>query len=738
MHRPLIWFSTAFSAGCGAVLLFDVSVPLAVAAVLLAAACAVGTWQPRLLPVCVLAAGVMCGMCYTAAYHRVVSDPVAELAGKRVRLTVTATDFATRYEENQRVEVRVNGEDTGSRNFRTLLYLPLTESDIQPGDTITGKTEFYIPDKREGFDRAGYSRSRGYAVLASIDGEISTEAPARRPVSYYPRQLARSLRGIFQTFGTERQAAFWSALTTGDRSGLTTADTDHLRKAGLSHVIALSGMHVGFLVSLLLFVFGKRIGTALGIPTLIAFFLMVGWSPSVVRACIMYGILLASFWLRQQADSVNSLFAALLVILIILPDALTSVSLQLSFASTLGILCFAARIQAVLALPKKIPKLLLRVYQMAVGCIACTICSMIFTAPILLYHFGYLSAFSVLSNVMALWAVSLVFPLLVVGGLLGFVWPSAAACLLTPAAFLTDWIYWVSDWTAGLPYGVLYCENTADLAWTIVLCLLAAVLLRKAHKRVVLAALPLLVVIVVGTSVWRGANGYNDLRIAVLPEGSGQAIVVSCGEQAALIDCSGSGYHNAAEDVAAYLDWWGIESLDLMILTSVDMGHARNACELLDTVPVGHVIVPAVNRENKEPYAAVMRALEAHSVRYEKLSPDRETAVGEASLGLSVLGGVERKLAVRIASEDQDILIVHAFTQNMLLELTDKTPLRCKTLVVSGGFSDSTEKMTELLGRLSPERIVLENGWTSGTEYNGIPILNPHEIGEIDWKTVRD
>ncbi len=740
MHRPLIWFSAAFAVGCG-LALFGASVPLIAAVLVLAASIVVGKLVSPALPACVLLAGLSCGLTYTNAYHSYITDPVSELEGLSQRMTVTATNYAVQYENNQRIEVRVDGADVGLKTgFRTLVYLPLTEEEIKPGDKITGKFEFYISGLREGFDREGYYRSQGYFVLASVNKEtkITVTPPEHRPLSYYPKLLAQNLRSVFAQYGTERQAAFWNALATGDKSNLTTADRDHLRKAGLSHVIALSGLHVGFLISLLLFVFGRKLGTALGIPALIAFYLMVGWSPSVVRACIMYGILLLGFWVRRQSDSMNSLFAALLLILVMLPDSLTSVSLQLSFAATFGILCFASRIQRLLALPKRVPKPIKRLYRVLSGTAACTVSSTVITAPILLYHFGYLSVFSVLSNLLALWAVSLVFPLLFIGGIAGLFVPAAAAVLLTPAGWLTDYILWVSDRTAEFPYGLLYCENHTDFAFAIALSAIAALLLWKGSRRVLAAGVPMLVLAVVGISVWRGTAAQNDLRISVLPEGSGQAIVVCCGEQAALIDCSGSGYHNAAEDVAAYLDWYGIDSLDLVILTSVDLGHARNVCELLCEIPVERVILPQINRENKEPYPEVIQTLEALHISYEKLAPGTESAIGDTSLGLSVLGTIERKLVVRIQSEDQDIVTVHALTQNMLLELTDQTPLNCDTLLVSGGFSENTEKMEELLRRIAPAQIVLESGWESGTDYCGIPIVNPYYTGQIDWKTERD
>lgn len=740
IKRPLIWFSIAFAIGC-AFALFSLIIPFTVLAVIITAAILGGKFVPKLLPVCILTAGIACGIGYTTIYHTWITEPIADLAGMSKRMDVTAIGYAAQYDDSQRIAVRVNGKEAGCRiNFRTLVYLPLTEQEIQPGDIITGKLEFYISGIREGFDKESYYRSQGYPVLASVNNEssIQIKTPEHRPFSYYPKRFAYELRSVFMKNGSERQFAFWSALTTGDRSSLTTTDTDHLRRAGLSHIIALSGLHVGFLISFLLFVFGKRVGTAAGIPILIAFYLMVGWSPSVVRACIMYGILLLSFWLRQQSDSLNSLFVALIVILIFLPDALMSVSLQLSFTSTLGILCFATRAQNLLALPKNIPFIFKRVYQTLLGSAICSICSTAVTAPILIYHFGYLSVFSIFSNLLALWAVSLLFPVLAIGGIAGMISAPAAAYILIPAKWLTNYLYWVSDTIANIPYGVLYYENKIDLCVAVILSIITVLLLWKAGKRMLITALPALVVVLIGISVWRGVSDENDLNISILPEGSGQAIVVCCDRKAVLIDCSGSGYHNAAQDVAQYLDWHGIDGLDCMILTSVDKTHARNACELLHTVSVNQVIMPEKIYEDREPYPALIQAIEQLGVPYERTAPKEETQITDSTFGLSILGTAERKLAVRIQSEDQNILIVHALTQNMLLELTEQVKLSCDTLIVSGGFSKDSDKMQEILNRIAPKQIVLESGWKSGSDYNTIPILNPYYIGQIDWKTIRD
>lgn len=740
MKRPLIWFSAAFAAGV-ALALRSFSLPWVLALTLLAGCFLFGWKWSAFRPACVLVAGVLSGLCYTQAYHAVIQAPCAALDGTSKSMIVEVTDFPKQYDTGQRVEIRVIGSRIGCPlNFRTLAYLPKTEQDIKPGDELTATFDFYIPNQTQGFDRASYYRSQGYAILAHVNEEFGmiVTAPNHRPLRYYPKAFAQTLRAVYMQHGTERQAAFWRALTTGDRTALTTTDTDHLRRAGLSHVIALSGLHVGFLISMLLLLLGRKIGTYLGIPVLLAFYLMVGWSPSVVRACVMYGLILLAFALRKEYDSVNALFFALLLILLVLPDALLSVSLQLSFASTLGILCFAWKYQHIFSVPKRMPRRLKNVYRGVMGSLGCSVSSAALTTPFLLYHFGYLSVFSIFSNLLALWAISLLFPLLFLGGILGIASAPLAGIVLTPAAWLTNYVYQISDFFAAIPFGVLYCENTVDFLLSVLVSILMILMLWLANKRVLAICTPMITAVLIGVSLSRSNAAWDDWTVTVLSEGNGQAILVSCGDELALIDCSATGYHDAVEDIKQYMDWNNQQNIDLFILTSVDKSAARNASELLQEVPVDMVILPEENREKNAVYPKFMKTLREQNIPYDKTAPQNELQVGDPVLGLSVLGRTERKLVVRMQSEQQNIVTVRALTQKMLLELTEQYPLSCDTLLVAGSFTENADKMHEILQRICPNQLVIENGWNSKESYDGIPASNPYVSGTIIWKTVRE
>ena len=154
----------------------------------------------------------------------------------------------------------------------------------------------------------------------------------------------------------EKIAAVWDdpsvrgfllAELTGDKSELPEGDAVAMQETGLAHLFAVSGLHCGFLVTLLSLLVPsgrRRTLCAVTIPVLLFYMVMAGLSPSVVRACIMQIFLLIAPLFRRSSDGLTSLAAALAVILLENPFAAGSVSLQLSFAAALGMVLLAPRL----------------------------------------------------------------------------------------------------------------------------------------------------------------------------------------------------------------------------------------------------------------------------------------------------------------------------------------------------------------------------------------------------------
>lgn len=726
MRRPLIWISGFFAIGTALELILGLHVALLIA---LAVLCAVGLLLSRLLSqksiLILCLAALLIGSGYASLRDVLFVQPQTALDGTTYEVTAVATDYATVYGDQQRVPVRISGTDCDQQfSVKTLLTLPTRSQEIKPGDTITAHVSLYTPTASGTFDRSAYYRSLGYCLLAYAKESypIFLKQADRIPVLSYPKVLQHAVSVRLDEIFSERNAAFLSALLVGDRNKLTQLDNNHLRKSGLAHVIAVSGLHVGFLLAFLIFVFGRRIGSLLGIPILFLFLLVVGCSPSVLRACIMYSMVLLAFGMKREADSVNSLFLALLICLLWQPAALLSVSLQLSFASTLGILFFAGRIQNALILKsKKLPHQLKQLIAVLAASVSCSLASLLLTWPILLYHFRYLSVFAPIANLLALWAVTLLFPSAILICIVSLVSGSAAAVISLPVSALCSYVWWVADQTADCSGGVLHLARVPDVLFLGGMMILWIIFLQVGTRRQIAVSIPILLICLIGYGKWDVIRTEDLWRMTCLSVGDSQAIVILQGDHAALIDCGKEDDWNAADAVCEYLDWWGYDQIETLILTALDSGHAGGATSLADRIPVDMVYLPNASGEQTE---TIRERFAQNSVTID--DTERLTAIGNDSLRLSAVS-IDTCLAVRLTPAAETIWIAHSLMPRQLEYLETKQPIHPTTIVLSESYiSDDMDWIAE---RIAPEQIILESGWKTAEELQGIPIVSVKQSG---------
>ncbi len=153
-----------------------------------------------------------------------------------------------------------------------------------------------------------------------------------------------------------------TALVTGDRSGISPALREQFNRLGIGHLLAISGLHVGIIAAVSFWGFNlvcRRVGFLLNaglacraaalltIVPVVAYGLIAGMSPSTQRAVIMVAVYLFTILLEREQDSINTLAAAALIIIVVHPPALFSVSFQLSFTAVFAIIyglgCLPAR-----------------------------------------------------------------------------------------------------------------------------------------------------------------------------------------------------------------------------------------------------------------------------------------------------------------------------------------------------------------------------------------------------------
>lgn len=232
---------------------------------------------------------------------------------------------------------------------------------------------------RQGIDYRGYLTEWKIQNSRAPDYSVRNEAARLRKTI---------LRPLERDLPRENIRNFIGAITLGERSTLSEDLREDFSDTGLSHILAVSGLHTGILFLLLTFLFrpltwirGQRLSFLLIIGCLWGYALIAGWSASVIRAVMMLTILLGARLLYEKNDSINTLCAVAFGMLFLRPDYLFEPGFQLSFSAFLSILLFYAPIRK--GLDTKY-RFLNRISDL----ITVTMAAQILTLPITIYYFN--------------------------------------------------------------------------------------------------------------------------------------------------------------------------------------------------------------------------------------------------------------------------------------------------------------------------------------------------------------
>ncbi|HTN68809.1 MAG TPA: ComEC/Rec2 family competence protein [Dysgonamonadaceae bacterium] len=301
-------------------------------------------------------------------------------------------------------------------NKKVLLYFE-TENRVQqlkPGDQILVKTAIN-PIKNLGnpdnFDYKRYMEIKGFSGTAYVSstGWINTEERSRSLKTEALRTRAKIL-DIYKTFDLNHdEYAFLSAITLGYKADLSNELKEAFRATGTSHVLAVSGLHVGivYIIILSLFSFlGKRRKRFIVKQILVLLFLwgyvfITGMPVSVIRAAFMLSFFSIGTLFHKKAFTYNTLASVAFFILLVNPLYLFDLGFQLSFASVFSILFFQPKISKLYT-----PKLKITNYAWALFTVSTAAQLGVF--PLALYYFGTFPTYFFATNLFVLPFIGLI------------------------------------------------------------------------------------------------------------------------------------------------------------------------------------------------------------------------------------------------------------------------------------------------------------------------------------------
>lgn len=537
-------------------------------------------------------------ICSTASFGMYVArmafdvNECLAVAGKTTEIEACVTDMPSSNTSGYSYTVKVISTEDKSLpdDFNITLYTA-DELEAEGYEIFRCSVEFSELNKE--------NRIYNYADGIYLTGETVTEVvPTGKyhgTVGRFFLNIREKLIGYFsETFDSD-VSGIVSGIVTGYREGMSEKDNDNFRSCGVSHIVAVSGLHVSVISAAILFLLTKlglyrRTASIISIIGVFFFVAVIGFPLSAVRAGIMFAVFAIAFALLQEYHAVTSLAAAVLTIVIIEPFAAVSPGFLLSVCATFGILTMGTRLNELMceSLPEN--RILAAPLRFVYGTLSLTVASNIFVLPLSYIFFGYISVVSPISNIVAIPLAEVCFITAIFAGVFSFVpWLSFVS---TPLAYISGisakGLSAFCDALSNMTDATVDISSSFFGIWIVItLVLLAFAYLLGGERLKILVASLLSITILVTGSVLIYNRDKNSVEIVAVDTEVGCSVLIVSEKSAVIIGAPSSGY-----EISSALYSKGIERVEAIILPTLIKSCASGADEIILSQNVSSIYMP--------------------------------------------------------------------------------------------------------------------------------------------------
>jgi competence protein ComEC len=626
---------------------------------------------------------------------------------------------------------------------RVSVYKPHTP--FKAGDRVRfNKIRLKIPRnfKNPGrFDYHLYLKSKGIDVTGNISKPETMEQLGqfdlpfwRSNVDELRSRLVISLEKLFPG----KEGALLKAMVLGMKDSLPPEVRENYIATGLAHLMAVSGLHIGFVAAASYFILWpiiffllhrykpdsasaghtRKITAILCLIPVLFYMVVVGPKVSSLRAGIMVSALLIAVLCDRQSSLFNVYLTAGFIILLWKPESVLDAGFQLSFLAVGGILLVFFQLSKInddpvarMGEPSWSQKLMRGYssspdaqesfwqslkFRLEKMCIAGALVSVSVTAvtlPVLIYQFNRVSLVGVFLNILMVPLASLLIPTVLLMTLVGTVSITLASIPIWPVLGLTQLFLWIPDVFARLSFSSLYVPTPPFLWLIFYFSMLFSGLLilqtRAQYKEVGGLLKKYFIFSTLSTLIlfsWPRVFQFSGdkLAITVLDVGQGESLFIEFPNGQTLMMDGGGFYKNRLDVgkrvVAPYLWKRGIRNIDYMIATHSDNDHIRGLYSLLDLFPVNHFLTLGENRVGKR------------LQRLQKKAREKGVAFTPLEIGKSIRIGEVQLIPLHPGSESNPSTTLNRRIDNDL-SLVLRLEYRDFSMLFTGDISEKIEKV---------------------------------------------
>lgn len=603
-----------------------------------------------------------------------------------------------RYYNKYIVEAKYN-----NKNLKLYIY---TKKDIELnyGDKIAFSGTYTRPEKQRNYKGFDYSQ---YIKQLKVYGTIRCEKiqfiknNQGNGIFKISNQILERIVSRTKKVLNEETASILLGLILGNKTDIDEQTQDDFRNASMSHILAISGMHVAYILLGINFIFknlfGKKNTEIISIFILIFYMFITSFSPSIVRAGIMGIILIFSKLIYRKNDIYNTISISLFLILIYNPFLIQNLGLQLSYGGVIGIVIFNRHILNILKninvknkiykykIRPKIDRYLDKIKEI----ISVSISVQLFILPLITLYLNTFCPYFLISNLIlsfvigpvVIWcfifiililvniSIAKIFsPLIQIGiTILKLIsnigkLPFSKIYVATPTIFLIS-IYYLFLFVLFLCYNIYSIKNPSKTQIRVKnLIALMKINLRKNGKKVRL----IIIIIILSFSVIYCIP--KNLKIYFIDVGQGDSsLIITPQRKNILID--GGGSSNSDFDVGKstlipYILDRGFTKIDIVIISHFDQDHVGAILTLLQELRVGRVYI-SKQAENSENYEKFLKIISEKNIKVYEVMAGNKIHI-EKNLYLDILWPTENLISTNALNNNAMVFNLHYKKFSML------------------------------------------------------------------------
>ncbi len=509
---------------------------------------------------------------------------------------------------------------------------------VKAGDTVKIKgilEDFESPGNPGGFMSKNYYLTKKIYSKTNTEN-IAVEKTRRQDLfiisSFFREQQLQKLYRIFP----KQQAEIMGKMLLG--INIENESKDLYKIAGISHVLAISGMHISILAALLLFVFkrvfpSQKAAVTFVIILLIIYVLFTGAAASAVRAAFMYIVFLSTVYINENYDGISALLFSNTVLLMYNPFLVYDIGFLLSYSAAGGIIVLNPLLKKIIE-----QKVFSNnaAFKSLSSSFSITIAASIATLPVLLVFFYKIPTYGLLVNLLIVPVISIVFCFSVIALLVINISLKSAFFISGISFYSLSYIELCCKIAEALPFSYIVTGRPpSTVIWGMIIALFAKInqerliiSLAKYFKPIVIRKninifILITIIMAISSASIERIIHWEELKITFLDVGQGDAAVIGHRDEIILIDGGGNKKNdfykqenqgsafdtskNTGEYVLLpFLEIQGISKIDTVFISHSDFDHICGIIEIIDKIKIKKIFISATYKNNRDPLLEIL------------------------------------------------------------------------------------------------------------------------------------